>query len=273
MESFMSGNAAAFIGNIPEEYDRGLGPVVFADYAADIARRVASHGPAHVLEVAAGTGIVTRQLRDLLPRDALLTATDLNPPMLDVARGKFRPEESVEFRPADATNLPFADQAFDAVVCQFGVMFFPDKDRSYREVRRVLVPGGRYLFSVWDSHRYNPFGRIAYDVTASFFPVDPPRFYQVPFGFHAIDPIKESLIAAGFADIRVYIIALEKDMLDAGSFARGLVYGNPLIGEIRVRGGTHPDQIVNALTETLRREFTTSGRMPLQAILFDMGRP
>jgi ubiquinone/menaquinone biosynthesis C-methylase UbiE len=138
-------NDASFIGTIPEHYDRGLGPVIFADYAADIARRAAAGSPARVLEIAAGTGIVTRQLRDLLPAGADLTATDLNPPMLEAARAKFRPEEQVDFRPADATALPFRDRSFDAVVCQFGVMFFPDKDRSYREIHRVLAPGGRYL--------------------------------------------------------------------------------------------------------------------------------
>ena len=117
-------NDASFIGTIPEHYDRGLGPVIFADYAADIARRAAAGSPARVLEIAAGTGIVIRQLRDLLPAGADLTATDLNPPMLEVARAKFRPEEQVDFRPADATALPFRDCSFDAVVCQFGVMFF-----------------------------------------------------------------------------------------------------------------------------------------------------
>ena len=114
-----------------------------------------------VLETAAGTGIVTRQLRDFLPPGGHVTATDLNAPMLEVARTKFRSGEQVEFQPADATALPFSDGAFEAVVCQFGVMFFPQKDTSYREVHRVLAPGRRYLFSVWDSHRYNPFGRIA----------------------------------------------------------------------------------------------------------------
>jgi ubiquinone/menaquinone biosynthesis C-methylase UbiE len=165
--------------------------MIFADYAADIARRTAACGPARVLETAAGTGIVTRQLRNLLPTNVKLVATDLNPPMLEVARSKLRPSERVEFQVADATALPFPDGSFDAVVCQFGVMLFLEKDKSYREVHRVLAPGGRYRFNVWDSPRHNPFGRIAHDVVGSFFPADPPQFYSVPFSYHQIDPIKE----------------------------------------------------------------------------------
>ena len=126
----MSSDAASFIGNIPEHYDSGLGPMIFVDYATDIARRAAACSPARVLETAAGTGIVTRQLRDFLPPGVHVTATDLNAPMLEVARTKFRPGEEVDFRPADAAALPFSDGAFDAVVCQFGVMFFPQKDTS-----------------------------------------------------------------------------------------------------------------------------------------------
>jgi ubiquinone/menaquinone biosynthesis C-methylase UbiE len=192
-------DAASFRGNIPEHYDSGLGPVVFVDYATDIATRTAAYGPVRVLETAAGTGIVTRKLRDLLPPGVHVTATDLNAPMLEVARTKFKSGEKVEFRPADAAALPFSDGSFDAVVCQFGVMFFPQKDASYREVYRVLASGGRYLFSVWDSHQHNPFGRIAHEITARFFPADPPQFYTVPFSYYQIDPIKESsLISAGF---------------------------------------------------------------------------
>ena len=141
----MSGHAADFTGGIPEHYDRYLGPVLFTDYADDIAQRVAISAPARVLELAAGTGIVTRRLRDRLPVGTHLTATDLNPPMLAMASTKIRPGEQVDFQQADATALPFPDGTFDAVVCQFGVMFFPDKNKSYREVHRVLVPHGRYL--------------------------------------------------------------------------------------------------------------------------------
>ena len=269
----MSSDAASFIGNIPEHYDSGLGPMIFVDYATDIARRAAACSPARVLETAAGTGIVTRQLRDFLPPGVHVTATDLNAPMLEVARTKFRPGEEVDFRPADAAALPFSDGAFDAVVCQFGVMFFPQKDTSYREVHRVLAPGGRYLFSVWDSHQHNPFGRIAHETAARFFPADPPQFYTVPFSYCQIDPIKESLINAGFTDINVAVIGLEKEIPDAARFARGLVHGNPLIDQIRARGGVDPDRIVNALAQALRQEFGADpGRMPLQAIVFSASR-
>jgi SAM-dependent methyltransferase len=265
----MSDNAAGFVGSIPQYYDQGLGPMIFVDYAADTARRVAAGNPARVLETAAGTGIVTRKLRDALPAGAHLTATDLNPPMLEVARAKFRPDEQVEFQPADAMALPFADGSFDAVVCQFGLMFFPDKAKSCSEVLRVLAPGGRYLFSVWDAHRYNPFGRMAHEVPARFFPADPPQFYNVPFSCHQIDPIKELLIASGFTGINAAVVSLDKEMGDVAGFARAAVYGNPLIDQIRARGGVEPDLIVDALAQEYRREFGAGpGRMSLQAIVF-----
>jgi SAM-dependent methyltransferase len=270
----MSGDAASFVGSIPQYYDQGLGPMIFVDYAGEMARRAASFSPLRVLETAAGTGIVTRALRDALPADASLTATDLNPPMLDVARAKIRDGEQVTFQPADAQDLPFPAKSFDAVVCQFGVMFYPDKDKSYREAHRVLAPGGRYLFSVWDSHRYNPFARIAQDVVGRFFPVDPPQFYRVPFSCHQIDPIKESLISAGFDDINAAVLSRQKTIPDASVFARAMVFGNPLIDQMRARGGVDPEQIVDALLQALHREFGADpGKMPLQAIMFSARKP
>jgi ubiquinone/menaquinone biosynthesis C-methylase UbiE len=137
----MNGDAAGYIGSIPQDYDRSLGPLIFADYAADISHRVAACNPARVLETAAGTGIVTRRLRDVLPVSVRLTATDLNPPMLEIARTKFRAGEQVDFQPADATELPFADSSFDVVVCQFGVMFFPDKDKPIARFIASLPTG------------------------------------------------------------------------------------------------------------------------------------
>ena len=186
----MAGEASGYVGNIPQHYDQDLGPLLFTDYAADIAQRVATFKPHRVLETAAGTGIVTRALRDALPAGASLTATDLNAPMLDIGAKKFRPGEAVEFRTADATALPFTEASFDAIVCQFGVMFFPDKDKSYREAFRALAGDGHYVFSIWDSHRHNPIGKIAHEVIGSFFPTDPPQFQSVPFAYR-FEQIKE----------------------------------------------------------------------------------
>ncbi len=144
----MTERAARFVGSIPENYDRGLSPVLFADWAVNVSRQVAQSSPKSVLELAAGTGIVTRALRDELAHDCQLVATDLNPPMLDVARGKFHPDEFVQFEQADATALQYANDSFDYVICQFDVMFFPDKKASHTDVLRVLKPGGTYLFTL-----------------------------------------------------------------------------------------------------------------------------
>lgn len=269
-----AGGDAGFVGSIPEHYDHGLGPMIFADYASDMAERVAAFHPQSVLETAAGTGIVTRAMRNALPAGVRLVATDLNPPMLDIARTKFGKDDQVEFQPADAMALPFADGSFDAVVCQFGVMFFPDKPKSYREVLRVLAPGGAFLFSVWDAHRYNPYARIANEVVARFFPADPPQFYQVPFSCHQIDPIKESLLAAGFTELNVSVITRERTIPDAARFARGMIHGNPIIEQIRARGGVEPERLVEAITEEFHREFGADpGRMTLQTIMFSARKP
>lgn len=269
----MTNDPARFVGDIPLHYDRGLGPVIFEDYAADMALRAAFRAPRDVLEIAAGTGIVTRRLRDALPAEARLTATDLNAPMLDVARAKFRADEQVSFEVADAVVLPFADNAFDAVACQFGLMFFPDRDAAHREALRVLRPGGRYLFSVWDAPRYNPFSRLGLEVVARFFPDDPPRFLQTPFSCPEIDPIKEALIGAGFTRIVISVLPRAHEMADATAFATGLVFGSPLIDQIRARGAVAPETIVAALAQRFVEEFGAAPtRMPMQAILFEAER-
>jgi ubiquinone/menaquinone biosynthesis C-methylase UbiE len=254
-------------GSIPEHYDTGLGPVIFVDYADDIARRAAAVRPKRVLETAAGTGIVSRKLRDHLPATAQLVSTDLSVAMLEIAQTKFKPAEQVNFQPADATALPFPDKSFDVVVCQFGVMFYPDKDKSYSEVHRVLAPGGCYLFNVWDSHRYNAFGRIPHELLARFFPDDPPQFQAIPFSY-GFEPITDSLVAAGFTDITAHVVRFEKDIGDATGLARGNVFGSPIVDQIRARGGVAPEQFFEALVAAYQRECGNPGRMSIQATVF-----
>ena len=264
----MSDQSSNFIGSIPEHYDRGMGPVFFADFADLMARRVAKHAPKRVLETSAGTGIVTRRLRDLLSTGARLVATDLNPPMLEVARGKFAAGEQIKFQPADATDLPFPDQAFDAVVCQFGIMFFPDKAKSYREAYRVLRSGGHYLFSVWDAHRYNPAPALVHRLLGELFPDNPPQFYALPFSYRDIDPVREAMEEAGFREFRAAVHHIDKIVPDITAVARGLILGNPVAEQIRARGGD-ADRVVEQLHAALRREFGKPCRFPLQAIFFE----
>jgi ubiquinone/menaquinone biosynthesis C-methylase UbiE len=256
---------ASFVGSIPQHYDEALGPIIFVDAAADMARRVAELKPRRVLETACGTGIATRALRDALPAQTELVATDLNGPMLDIARTKFDVSEAVHFEAADAMALPFADDSFDALACQFGVMFFPDKDKGYREARRVLVPGGHYIFNVWDGHKHNAFGRIAHDVVGSFFPADPPQFQRLPFSY-PFEPIKDSLVEAGFSNITAAVLRFSKTLPDPSLLARGIVFGSPLIDQIRTRGSVAPETIMNALTDAFATEFA-SGSMVLQALV------
>ena len=263
---------ASYAGDVTLPYDRDLGPVLFQPYAIDIARRATQRSVRHLLEIAAGTGIVTRQLRDALPKNALLTAIDISDSMMDVARAKFRPHEQVTFQIADAVSLPFDDKAFDAVVCQFGVMFF-DKESAFREVHRILRHGGRYLFSVWDSRRYNPFASLSFEVLKQFFPSDPPSFLELPVSCFEIDPIKESLIRSGFDQIVISVQRREYDIMDVSAFAHGLVF-TPLIEEIREHGGVEPEKIVEALAEALTREYGSNPtRYPMQAILFEAEKP
>ncbi|NRB20820.1 MAG: class I SAM-dependent methyltransferase [Rhodobacteraceae bacterium] len=265
----MSDNTVQFVGSIPTYYDTGLGPNIFYDYADALAKICSALGATNVVELAAGTGIVSRRLRDALSPDARLVVTDLNGPMLDVAKSKFSDQDKVEFLVANAMTLPFEDAEFDLMVCQFGVMFFPDKPDSFREAARVLKSGGHYVFNTWGPMSKNPYSVMAYDVTARFFPTDPPGFYKVPF--HYSDPVKVlgDLSTAGWTDVEHTTLPLSKTIVDPKAFAHAIVYGNPLVDEIRQRGGVDPDDVVSAVLDGLLDTFGPAPLvMPLQSTTF-----
>jgi len=265
----MSSNSAGFIGDIPSHYDTGLGPNIFFDYADLIAKRCSEKTAFNVVELAAGTGIVSRRLRDTLPPETRLVVTDLNAPMLDIAKDKFSDADKVEFTVANAMDLPFEDSEFDMIVCQFGVMFFPDKPASYREAARVLRSDGHYIFNVWGPMSGNPFSQMAHDVSSKFFPEDPPGFYKVPFHYGDPADVREDLAAAGWHEVEHETIHLKKTIENPEAFANAMVYGNPLIDEIRERGGVDPEAVAAAMLDAMHSTFGPGPLvMPLEATTY-----
>jgi len=252
----------AFVGSIPENYDRYLGPTLFEPYAADLVTRVDVPGGGAVLELACGTGIVTRRLRDRLAASTKLVATDLNEPMMSHASRKFREDENVKWRQADATDLPFSDQSFDAVICQFGLMFVPDKPQAIQEAHRVLKPGGKFLFSVWDSIERNDFPRVAHETISKFFDDNPPDFYQIPFSFHDRLEIESLLTETGFKEIEFTLLPLNSNAASARDLTQGLVHGNPIITAIRERNEAMIPEIEKSVFEAVVANF---GEAPVQA--------
>jgi SAM-dependent methyltransferase len=246
-----------FAGSIPELYDRWLVPLIFAPYADDLAARVAAlTGVRRVLEVAAGTGALTRRLAASLPADTVIVATDLNAPMLEhaAAVGTAR---AVEWRTADAMALPFADASFDVVACQFGVMFFPDRARAFAEARRVLRPGGTFLFNAWDRIADNDFAYAVAEALAAVFPDDPPRFMErVPHGYHDPDRIVRDLAAGGFAaPPRIRTLACRSGAPDARAVALAYCQGTPWHNEIEARDASRLAEATDAAEDALRRRF------------------
>ncbi len=245
-----------FAGSIPKLYDELLVPLIFKPYADDIVSRLASRKVSRVLEIAAGTGVVTRRLAALLPASVQIVATDLNRPMLDLAAavGTKRP---VEWREADAMQLPFADGEFDAVVCQFGVMFFPDKAKAFSEARRVLKAGGTFLFNVWDRIEENEFADVVTTALGSLFPGDPPRFMaRTPHGYHDVAVIARDLEAGGFAaSPEVHTVAARSMAATPRIAALAYCQGTPLRNEIEARDKSRLDEATDIASEALARRF------------------
>ena len=254
----MSGSALdkVFAGSIPKFYDEVLVPLIFAPYADDLARRVAARAPGRVLELAAGTGVATRAMRAVLPRSATLVATDLNQAMLDAAAAIGAPGP-VEWRIADAMALPFDEASFDVVVCQFGVMFFPDKAKAFAETLRVLRPGGTFILNVWDRIEDNEFADAVTSALAVFFAADPPRFLaRTPHGYHDRATIERDLRQGGFTSpAQVETIAARSKAATPRIPALAYCEGTPLRNEIVARDAARLAAAIDCAAEEVARRF------------------
>ena len=261
-----------FVGTVPEFYERCLGPVMFSGYAAEMAKRVAARAPKTILETAAGTGAVTRAMLAALPASVHITATDLSADMLQWASQTLGADDRVTLRQADAQALALPDAAFDCMVCQFGVMFYPDKDQSFREAHRVLKPGGHYLFSFWDGLEYNPFARIRTAFLREALGETLPPNVDGPFTYR-IDAAKASLLAAGFDGIEAAVIRMTREIADPEQFAIGHIRGTSVTSTFEANG-VDQARAARDLAQLFRREL---GDRPCQtqtqAIFISARRP
>jgi ubiquinone/menaquinone biosynthesis C-methylase UbiE len=241
-----------FAGSIPENYDRYMVPLIFEPYAADLARRAARLSPMAVLETATGTGVVTRALAPKLSAHARYIATDLNQVMLDYAASRQGPDARITWRQADALALPFEAAAFDLVCCQFGAMFFPDRSAGYREARRVLKPGGHFLFNVWDRIEENEFANEVTNALALMFPSNPPRFLaRTPHGYHDKPLIRRELEEAGFSHVVIETRAEQSRASSPRLAALAYCQGTPLRGEIEARDGSKLEAATDAAASAI----------------------
>jgi len=258
MSSPESESDTRFSGSIPKLYEEYLVPMIFAPYAADLATRLGTRRVTNLLEIAAGTGALTRELAAVLPDSVSIVATDLNQPMLDLASsiGTKRP---VEWRHADAMRLPFPDRAFDAVVCQFGVMFFPERPQAFAEARRVLRPGGVFMFSVWDRIEENEFAETVTAALESVFPDDPPRFLaRTPHAYHDQPTIARDLVKGGFtARPQFSTVAARSRARSSRVAAVAYCQATPLRNEIEAHDPARLDEATEAAAERIARRFGT----------------
>lgn len=252
----MSETDKKFTGSIPDIYDDYLVPLIFTSFAQDMAQKVAAHHPQAVLETAAGSGVVTRALAPMLDDGARYCVTDLNPPMLDRARRSQPVDGRIEWQQADAMALPFEDGAFDAVCCQFGVMFLPDKGAGFGEAHRVLRKGGQFVFNVWDRIEENAFAQSVTQTATRLFPDDPPVFLaRTPHGYHDIAQIEGDLRQAGFREIAVQTVTEMSRAEDPHAPAIAYCQGTPLRVELEKREPDALDTIIHAAGEEIRATF------------------
>jgi ubiquinone/menaquinone biosynthesis C-methylase UbiE len=245
-----------FAGSIPVIYDGLLVPLIFTYYARDLAARVAQSDPSRVLETAAGTGALTRELATRLPASAALTATDLNQPMLDRNAAKLGHDARISWRQADALALPFENENFDVVACQFGAMFFSDRVLGYAEARRVLKPRGRFIFNVWDRIEENDFALVVTEAVARMFPADPPRFLaRTPHGYADVARIREDLTAAGFGSTTIETLTTTSKGSSPRDVAVAFCQGTPLRNEIDARDAGRLEEATQAAADALARRF------------------
>lgn len=241
--------------SIPENYDRVLVPILFEDYGQDLAAEVDVPPGGALLEIACGTGALTRHLNSRLPANAHLIVSDLAPAMVEICRSNVGDAEHIDFQIANAADLPFGNESFEGVACQFSVMLFPERETAYAEVHRVLKPGGQFLFNVWDRLEENPFCRAVHVALRDIYPDDPPGFLEAPFSYHDPSQIEKDLHDAGFTEVDIDRCKKTSNAPSARAVAVGLMQGSPLALELEERTDPDPEKACEIVAHSLAEEF------------------
>ncbi len=259
-----------FSGSVPNTYHTFLGPMIFDSSAKDMTARLARvfKPQSGVLELAAGTGIVTKQVLAALPPTAKLTVTDISEPMLGVAKAALS-DPRLTFQPADACRLPFADLSFDTLLCQYGVMFFPDKVQAMKEARRALAPAGTYVFNIWDSFEHNPIPHTVHQTLATLTPANPiPFLAKMPFGYSDRAEIERVTRAGGFTNFKLDTVEFPCSAPSAADAARAWVEGTPIFAALTERGITDTTPVRTAVEKALAAKFGSAPcRSTMRAIV------
>jgi len=261
---------ASFAGAIPANYDKYLGPILFEPYALDLAERLKNDQLENILELACGTGRVTKHLIDLIPDNGKLIATDLNPGMVDIAKEKIS-SDKIEWQIVNAQELPFANEQFDHIVCQFGVMFFPDKEQSFREAARVLQGGGKYIFSVWEAVEKNPRIDTMWKAIYEVFGNDSPDFLQKgPHSFYDRSALEKMIVSAGFTNVKIEAVSKNGSYSEVDDLIRGFVDGSPLTNYLKERGEAAQAALRKKLHDALSEDEKQFGnKVPSLALVVE----
>lgn len=251
----MTDETSLFTGDFPENYDKYLGPLLFEPYAIDMINRINTINAESVLEIACGTGRVTRHLINHFPDNVSITASDISIEMLEIAKRNVSPKNNLEFLVADAHELPFESNSFDLIICQFGAMFFQDKQKAFSEFYRVLRNGGILIFSTWDKLENNPVINTAHSIVDNFFNYDPPAFYKIPFSMHDENEHMSLMLNADFQNTEVMKVKKEFLSKSSDDVIKGFLSGNPILNEIREIDPDAPDKIKIHLEKEISLRF------------------
>ena len=240
-------------GNASENYERHLVPTMFTPWAHDLIGRVALQTGERVMDVACGTGIVARLAAEIVGRSGQVVGVDLNSGMLEIARAQTPTAGArVEWREGDVNDLPYDDATFDALLCQQGFQFFPDKSKAIHEMHRVLAPSGRLGLSVWRSIPYNPYFRALSDALEHHVSPEAAMSMRAVCSFGDAEALRTLIAEAGFRDIRLHVVILTKRHPSLADYIPGQLSALPFAGLIEALEPSVQHALLNDIVETLQ---------------------